>query len=300
DGSLADGPIALCEIQAYAYAARIGAAELAELLELPERATELRLQAEELRQRFEDAYWLEELGTYALALDGDKRPTQVRTSNPGHCLVSGIVAPSRAAQLAETLMDDASFSGWGVRTVAAGESRYNPMSYHNGSIWPHDNAIVAAGLMRYGCVDAAQRVATALFDAAERLGGQLPELFCGFDRSEFTDPVPYPTACSPQAWASASPQFLLRTLLRFDPWIPFGRVWCAPAVPDRYLPLRIESLHLAGAEVTIDVRRDDWSLSGLPEGIELVRAPRQPLTATTPPPLTEPTKNVLVDSVLPS
>jgi glycogen debranching enzyme len=135
--------------------------------------------------------------------------------------------------------------------------------------------------MRYGYVDAAQRIAIAIFDAAERLGGRLPELFCGFDRADFRDPVPYPTACSPQAWAAASPLFLLRTLLRFDPGIPLGRVWCAPAVPEHYLPLRIESLHLAGATVTIEVHQGGWSLSGLPEGIELIREPRPPLTAPT-------------------
>ena len=217
DGSLADGPIALCEIQAYAYAARVGAAELAELLELPERATDLRVQAERLRQRFEDAYWLEELGTYALALDGAKRPTEVRTSNPGHCLASGIVAPSRAARLAETLMDDASFSGWGVRTVAAGESRYNPMSYHNGSIWPHDSAMVAAGLGRYGHHDAAARIMNGLFEASRHFDlMRLPELFCGFTRRDAEAPTLYPVACSPQAWASGAPFMLLQACLGLE------------------------------------------------------------------------------------
>jgi glycogen debranching enzyme len=217
DGSLAEGPIALCEIQAYAYAARIGAAELAQLLELPERETELRIQAEELRQRFEEAYWLEELGTYALALDGNKRPTHVRTSNPGHCLASGVVAPSRAARLAETLMDDASFSGWGVRTVAAGESRYNPMSYHNGSIWPHDSAMVAAGLGRYGHHDAAARIMNGLFEASRHFDlMRLPELFCGFTRRDGEAPTLYPVACSPQAWASGAPFMLLQACLGLE------------------------------------------------------------------------------------
>lgn len=299
-GQLAEPPIALAEVQGYVYAAYLARAHFARGVGDEDLAQYWAAKAADLKHAFNEAFWLPDRGYYALALDAAKRPVDALASNMGHCLWTGIVDEDKAAAVADHLLSPDMFTGFGVRTLAASMGAYNPMSYHNGSIWPHDNAIVAAGLMRYGCVDAAQRVATALFDAAERLGGQLPELFCGFDRSEFTDPVPYPTACSPQAWASASPQFLLRTLLRFDPWIPFGRVWCAPAVPDRYLPLRIESLHLAGAEVTIDVRRDDWSLSGLPEGIELVRAPRQPLTATTPPPLTEPTKNVLVDSVLPS
>ncbi len=171
------------------------------------------------------------------------------------------------------------FTGFGVRTLSASMAAYNPMSYHNGSVWPHDNAIVAAGLMRYGQVQAAQQVATAVFDAGECFGGRLPELFCGFDRSDFDSPVPYPTACSPQAWAAAAPLYLLRTLLRFDPWIPFGRLWCAPAVPERYLPLRIAGVQLAGGSLNFDVRPENWSLTGLPDGVELVRKPRRPLTA---------------------
>ena len=157
---------------------------------------------------------------------------------------------------------------------------YNPMSYHNGSVWPHDNAIVAAGLMRYGFIAEAQRIALALLDASEQFGGRLPELFCGFGRREFGVPIAYPTACSPQAWSAAAPLYLLRTLLRFDPWVPFGRVWCSPAVPMSLLPLRIDGLHVAGAKVTIDISDDGWYIDGLPDGIDLESSARPPVTAS--------------------
>src|SRR5690606_9655468 len=150
DGTLARGPIALVEVQGYVYAARRAAAAIARRLGEHVRAVALDRQAEELRQRFDAAFWDEALGTYALALDGDKRPCRVRTSNAGHALFSGIALPERAGRVVETLTSRAFFSGWGVRTVAASESRYNPMSYHNGSIWPHDNALIAAGFARYG------------------------------------------------------------------------------------------------------------------------------------------------------
>ncbi|MGH3898855.1 MAG: amylo-alpha-1,6-glucosidase [Pseudonocardiaceae bacterium] len=289
-GHLAEPPIALAEVQGYVYAAYVARAHFARGVGDEDLARHWAAKAADLKHAFNEAFWLPDRGYYAVALDAAKRPVDALTSNIGHCLWTGIVDEDKAAMIADHLLGPDMFTGFGVRTLASSMGAYNPMSYHNGSVWPHDNAIVAAGLMRYGCVDAAQRVASALFDAAERLDGRLPELFCGFDRAEFADPVPYPTACTPQAWASASPLFLLRTLLRFDPGIPVGRVWCSPAVPDRYLPLRIESLHLDQAAVTIDLRRDGWSLDGLPDGIELVRLPRQPLTAADPSPLTEPIK----------
>lgn len=294
-GQLAEPPIALAEVQGYVYAAYLARAHFARGCGDEDQARHWATKAANLKRAFNEAFWLADRGYYALALDGAKRPVDALGSNIGHCLWTGIVDEDKASAVADRLLDPSMFTGFGVRTLASSMGAYNPMSYHNGSVWPHDNAIVAAGLMRYGCVDAAQRVATAVFDAAERLGGRLPELYCGFDRAEFTDPVPYPTACSPQAWASASPLFLLRTLLRFDPGTPFGKLWCEPAVPDRYLPLRIESLRLAGATVTVDARRDGWSLSGLPDGIELVREPRHPLTAVTSAPLTSHAENHLAD-----
>jgi glycogen debranching enzyme len=217
DGSLATGPIATCELQGYAYAARMGAAELAASLGRDELAAELRARAATLRQRFDEAFWDEELGSYVLALDGKKRPCRVGASNAGHALMSGIALPERARRVAATLMSDAAFSGWGVRTVAAGEARYNPISYHNGSIWPHDNALVAMGLSRYGHHDAAARILSSLFDASRHFElARLPELFCGFTRRPGEGPTRYPVACSPQAWAAGSVFMLLQAALGLE------------------------------------------------------------------------------------
>ncbi len=217
DGSLADGPIALCELQAYVYAARLGAANLADALGRAERASQLRAQAATLRIRFEEAFWVEELGTYGIALDGDKRLCRVRTSNPGHCLFGGIVGPERAARVADELLSDAMYSGWGIRTLAAGQPRYNPISYHDGSIWPHDNAITALGLGRAGFPDHAARVMAGLFAASRQFDlARLPELFCGFSRRPGEGPTHYPVACSPQAWASGAVFMLLQACMGLE------------------------------------------------------------------------------------
>jgi glycogen debranching enzyme len=203
DGTLAEAPIAICEVQAYVYAARCGAAAIADALGYPDRADRLRRQAEELRAAFEEQFWCEEAGTYALALDGRKRRCAVRTSNAGHALFGGIASPERAGRVAEMLVGPPMFSGWGIRTVAASERRYNPMSYHNGSIWPHDNGLAAAGFSRYGFDTPLETTLTALFDAATTMDRfRLPELFCGFHRRDGEGPTLYPVACSPQAWAS--------------------------------------------------------------------------------------------------
>ncbi len=170
------------------------------------------------------------------------------------------------------------FTGWGIRTLATTMGSYNPMSYHNGSVWPHDNALIVAGLVRYGFTDEAQRVAQGIFDAADAFGGRLPELFCGFDRAEFARPVPYPTSCSPQAWAAAAPVLLLRALLRLDPWVPFGEVRLAPVVPPQYLPLQLSNLSLAGGRVALEVTPDGFSLDGLPRDVIVVPEPRQAAT----------------------
>jgi glycogen debranching enzyme len=257
DGSLAAGPTALCEIQGYAFAAKRGAADLADALGMADRGVTLRAEAEALRQRFEEAFWLEELGTYAIALDGDNRPCRVRTSNPGHCLMTGIASPERAARVAEGLMSDASFSGWGVRTLAAGEPRYNPMSYHNGSIWPHDNGMVALGLARYGFKDEAVRIMAGLLEASSHFDlARLPELFCGFSRRDDEAPTMYPVACSPQAWAAGAPLMLLEACIgiRIDAQartIRFER-GALPLGIDR---LKLENLAVGDARVELMLER---------------------------------------------
>jgi glycogen debranching enzyme len=181
---------------------------------MPERAQALRARSDELRARFDQAFWCEDLGTFALALDGAKRPCRVRSSNAGQALFTGIALAERAAPLAQQLLTAEMFSGWGIRTIASGEHRYNPMSYHNGSIWPHDNALIAWGLARYGMREHALRVMAALFDASLFVDlNRLPELSCGFNRRPGEGPTLYPVACSPQSWVAAAPLLLLRAAL---------------------------------------------------------------------------------------
>jgi glycogen debranching enzyme len=278
-GTLAEPPIALSEVQGYVYAAYLARSHFAREAGDQELAQHWGQKAATLKRRFNEVFWLADRGCYALALDADKRPVDSVSSNMGHCLWTGIVDVDKAASVAAHLLGPDMFTGFGVRTLSTAMKAYNPMSYHNGSVWPHDNAIIAAGLMRYGFVTEAQCVVRGLLDASEHFGSRLPELFCGFDRKEFEAPIPYPTSCSPQAWAAASPLSLLRTLLRFDPWVPFGQVWCDPAVPKSLLPLHIEQLHLSGATVSVDVDADGWRLDGLPDSIELLAGARQPLTA---------------------
>jgi len=217
DGSLAQGPIALCEVQGYVYAAKRLAARGARRLGNHTRGDMLDAAATKLAERFEAAFWCEEIGTYALALDGQKRPCRVRTSNAGQVLFSGIAAPERAEVVMRNLMGPSFFSGWGIRTVAREERHYNPMSYHNGSVWPHDNALIAAGFARYGHKDAVDRVFQGLFDAASYMDlRRLPELYCGFQRGRQRGPTLYPVACSPQAWAAGTPLLLLQSSLGLE------------------------------------------------------------------------------------
>jgi glycogen debranching enzyme len=214
DGASAESPIALCEVQGYAYAARRGMALLARALGQDELVRTWSAQADELRRRFDRAFWCDELDTYALALDAEKRACRVRSSNAGHCLYTGIALPERHAPLAKQLMSHQMFSGWGVRTLASDERRYNPMSYHNGSVWPHDNAIIAEGLARVGYRWEAAALLEGFFDAASFMDFQrLPELFCGFPRQPGQEPIRYPVACLPQAWASGASFSLLNAVL---------------------------------------------------------------------------------------
>ncbi|MFC5063802.1 glycogen debranching N-terminal domain-containing protein [Actinomycetospora atypica] len=263
-GRIAEPPIALAEVQGYVYAAHLARAELAEAVDDPATAADHRQRAAVLRDRFDTRFWLPDRGWYAMALDRDKRPVDALGSNIGHCLWSGIVPPERAADVARHLVGETMWTGFGVRTLASDMGAYNPMGYHTGSVWPHDNALVAAGLMRYGFVAEAQQVALGVLDAARAFGGRLPELFCGFDRDEFPVPVPYPTSCSPQAWAAATPVSLVRTLLRFHPDLPRGRLGLDPALPAAMLPLHVGNLPLAGARLGLEVDTRGWDVHGLP------------------------------------
>jgi glycogen debranching enzyme len=259
DGRQAEGPIALCEVQGYVYAARRAAAKLARALGLAGRAETLKRQAEHLQREFERAFWVEEIGTYALALDGGKRPCAVRSSNAGHCLFTGIASPALARRVAETLMSDTSFSGWGIRTLDAREVRYNPMSYHNGSVWPHDNAIVAQGLARYGFKDLALRVTAGLFDAALHFDLlRMPELFCGFHRRPHEGPTRYPVACAPQAWAAGAVFLLLQACLGLEVDEPGARILLRrPELPELLKTVRLGSLKVGAASVDLRLERYD-------------------------------------------
>jgi glycogen debranching enzyme len=214
DGTLAEPPIALSEVQAYVYMAKKRMSEIYTMLGEEGRAMRLRGEAADLKARFNRDFWMEDEQMFALALDRDKRQVQSVTTNPAHGLYCELIEPEKAAAMAKRLLASDMFSGWGIRTMSRASSAYNPMSYHNGSVWPHDNAIVAAGLKRYGHHRATMRVATALFDVAMHMEYfRLPELFCGFTRRAPTSPVGYPVACSPQAWAAGSPFILLQAML---------------------------------------------------------------------------------------
>ncbi|MGH9154625.1 MAG: amylo-alpha-1,6-glucosidase [Acidimicrobiales bacterium] len=276
DGTLAKAPIALCEVQGYVYAAYLARAHFA--VEAGDQATadRYRDRAAALKRRFNEDFWLEEQGWYAMALDAHKRPVDGLASNIGHCLWTGIVDREKAPLVARHLLSPPMFSGWGVRTLADTMSGYNPISYHCGSVWPHDNAIAAAGLMRYGCVEESQRIIMAMVDAATTRGGRLPELFSGLDRSEFPSVVSYPTSCSPQAWSAASALLFLRTLLRLDPWVPHGKVWLSPTLPEGMDCLRVDRIPLGGRRVTVEVDHGTVKVEGLPPGLELISEPRDP------------------------
>lgn len=268
DGTLAEAPIALCEVQGYAYAARKGAAILARAQGLVSLAEHLSKQASSLQQQFEEAFWVESLGTYAFALDGKKRQSRVTVSNAGQCLFSRIVCPERARRVAEGLMDNNLFSGWGVRTVGTREARYNPMSYHNGSVWPHDNAVIALGLSQYGFTSYALRILESMFEASLHFDFyRLPELFCGFRRRIGDGPTLYPVACSPQSWAAGAVFMLLQaslgmTVCGTTPYIHFRDSYL-PAVVDHVL---IENLRVGQSKVSLTVRRQAHGV-----GIEVIR-----------------------------
>ncbi|MFC7849455.1 glycogen debranching N-terminal domain-containing protein [Arthrobacter sp. NPDC057388] len=267
NGRLAEPPIALCEVQAYVYVAYLSRAWLAYDAGDTALGNELTDRAARLKKQFNEQFWIPERGYYAIALDGKKRQVDACASNMGHCLLQGLIDQDKAPMVAEHLMSPEMFSGWGVRTLASDMGAYNPASYHNGSVWPHDNAIVAAGLLRYGFVEEAQRIATGMMDAAEFSDGRLPELFCGFSREQLAAPVPYPTACSPQAWAATAPIQLVTSLMRYDPVVSAGGVWMDPVLPAAFGDLHITNAPLGGGRVTIDIAGSVPSVQGLPDGM---------------------------------
>ncbi len=260
DGKLAVGPIALCEVQGYVYAAKRGAARLCAALGQTERAAELNAQAADLQEKFHQAFWIEEMSLYALALDGEKRPCRVRSSNAGQCLFSGIAKPECAKAVADTMLGIDFFSGWGIRTIAAREVRYNPISYHNGSIWPHDNAMIAAGFARYGFKSKAADILSALLDASAFMElCRLPELFCGLHRRTGEGPTLYPVACSPQAWAAASVFLLLQACLGLSVDAANQRVrFDEPYLPREISRLTIRNLAVGDANVEVLLEKQDY------------------------------------------
>jgi glycogen debranching enzyme len=263
DGRLAEGGIALVEVQGYVYAAKRMAARCARRLNRDAAAERYDAQASRLAERFEAAFWCPELETYALALDGAKEPCRVRTSNAGQVLFSGIAAPDRAKRVATDLLRPRFFSGWGIRTVAGDQARYNPMSYHDGSIWPHDNALIALGLARYDCKPAIDTLFAGLFGAATYMDQRrLPELFCGFQRQRGHGPTLYPVACSPQAWASATPFSLLEASLGFE-FDPFhGEIRLRnPRLPEFLDEVIVRDLRLASSSVDLRLRRHGETIS---------------------------------------
>jgi len=257
DGTLARGPIALVEVQGYAYAAWRAAAMLARAFGERGRSDSFETRAALLRDAFDAAFFDPALGTYVLALDGDKRPCRVRASNAGHALFCGIALPERAEAVARTLMAPEAFSGWGVRTLAAGEARFNPMSYHNGSVWPHDNAVIALGLARYGYRAEAARIFEGLFRASIHFDlRRIPELFCGFARQRSQGPVAYPVACAPQAWAAAAPMAMLQACLGLGFDTPGRRaVFEQPMLPDFLDELVLRGIAVADGMLDVKVQQ---------------------------------------------
>jgi glycogen debranching enzyme len=258
DGSPAEGPIAVVEVQAYAYAAWRSAAEVAAVFELHDLARELHRRADALREGFDAAFWCDDLGTFALALDGEKRACRVVSSNAGQCLFTRIVKPQRVEALARTLLSPQSFSGWGVRSLAAGEARFNPMGYHTGTVWPHDNALIAWGLSRCGQSAAASEIFSGLLGAALSFDlYRMPELFCGFDRVRGEGPVMHPVACAPQAWAAGSVLLLLQAAIGLQIDAVNSRVTLnRPLLPREVKEIRIHDLEVADGSLDLAITRE--------------------------------------------
>jgi glycogen debranching enzyme len=281
DGTVARGPIALAEVQAYTYAAFRARAHFAAEAGDVDGAAAWGERARSLQEAFNRDFWVDDQGLVAVALDGDKRPVPALTSNIGHCLWTGILDEPKAAAVAKHLVASDLFSGWGVRTLAWSMGGYDPVSLHRGAVWPHDNALCVAGLVRYGFVDEAHHIVMAQLEAAvsgSAAGGRLGVL-CGFDRDDVRAPVRYPDACTSRAWSAAAPLGYLRALLRLDPWVPKGKLSLAPALPSPIRRLHVARIPLLGSRVTVTVEGDRVEVDGLPPGVELVSEPRLPRSA---------------------
>jgi len=287
DGRFAQPPIALCEVQGYVYGAYLARAHLAEDLDDTATARRYRHKARDLKDRFNRDFWLQDRGWYALGLDASKRPIDALASNMGHCLWSEIIDPERSELVADRLLSPELFSGWGVRTLATSMAAYNPVSYHNGSVWPHDNAIIAAGLARYGHLDAAQRVIAAQLEVALHCGGRLPELFAGFAREEFATPASYPSSCSPQAWAAAAPLLWLRTLIGLEPWTAKGELWVATQLPDWVDHLHVERVALGQRRVSVHIEGGRAQVEGAGP-LKIIPKTRPPLASSSEHPSSRP------------
>lgn len=279
DGRLAEGPIAMCEIQGYTYAAYLARAHFAEEAGDLAAMRGWRERASRLRSEFRRKFWLPDKGWFALALDGDKQPVDALASNMGHALWSGIVDEDLAPAVASHLLSPEMFSGWGIRTMATSMAAYNPVSYHLGSVWPHDTAICVAGLTRYGFVDEAQRVMSGMLDVAEYFGGRLPELLAGISRDELSVPAVYPTSCMPQAWAAATPLLFLRSLLRFDPHIPHRELWVDPQLPEWVHHIEMDRIRLDSGVVSIIADADGCRFIGLSSDIAVHATARAAISA---------------------
>jgi glycogen debranching enzyme len=264
DGRLAEAPIALCEVQGYVYGAYTARAELAEADGDRSTASHYRDKAAALKTAFNRSFWIADRDYFAVGLDADKKPIDALTSNVGHCLWTGIVDTDKARSVAGHLVSEKMFSGWGIRTLSSEMGAYNPVSYHNGSVWPHDTAIIAAGLARYGYRKEAQRLAAGLLDAAAAFEGRLPELFCGFSRHEFALPVAYPTSCSPQAWASAVPFSLVTTMMGLDPDPASGQPRLNPALPATWGTVTLTGLSSGSSCFEIEASGDKATLRKIP------------------------------------
>jgi len=265
DGSLAEEPIALCEVQGYVYDAKIKASQMARALGYEDVSLKLKGEAAELKENFNNMFWSESKQTYALALDGKKKPCNVLSSNAGHCLFSGIATSERASVVAKNLLGDSMFSGWGIRTISSQERRFNPMSYHNGSIWPHDNAMIAYGFSQYHLMSEAAQILSSIFNTAEHVDDlRLPELFCGFKREGERSPISYPVACSPQAWSVGAVFMMIQACLGLKIEAKENLITlCYPVLPSFLNDITITNLRINDKIVVFQVRRNKEGLEAI-------------------------------------